>query len=114
MPAPADLWQAVLPIVVVIAELDVPHYLGGSVASSFIGVSRATQDVDLVADLQIRHVSSFLERLSAAYYLDGARLEEAVRRRRSVNAIHLATMFKVDVFVPPATPFARTNLARRR
>jgi hypothetical protein len=114
MPAPSELWQAVLPIIAVLEELDVPYYLGGSVASSFIGVARSTQDVDLVADLELRHTVVFLERLAATYYLDSERLEEAIRRRRSVNAIHLATMFKVDLFVSPHTSFARANLSRRQ
>ncbi len=108
-----DLWRALLPVVEVLERLGVPYYIGGSVASSFIGIARATQDADLVADLQVPHVDPLLESLQGTYYADRERVEHAVRSRRSVNVIHLPTMFKVDVFVLPRTLFATENMARR-
>jgi hypothetical protein len=46
-----DLWQAVLPVVDALEALPAEYYIGGSVASSFTGIARFTQDADLVADL---------------------------------------------------------------
>ncbi len=47
-----ELWQALLPVVDALDSLKVDDYIGGSVASSFTGVARATQDADLIADLR--------------------------------------------------------------
>jgi hypothetical protein len=60
-----------------------PWCIGGSVASSLLGVPRATLDVDLVADLRMAHVRPLCERLLPAYYVDEDTCRWAVSTRRS-------------------------------
>jgi hypothetical protein len=108
-----DLWDALLPVVEALEALCVPYHVGGSVASSFTGVSRNTQDVDLVAELRLEHASPLVAALGPGYYADLERIEHAIRGRRSFNLIHLVTMYKVDVFISKDTQFARENMARR-
>lgn len=108
-----DLWRALLPVVETLEALGVPFHVGGSVASSFTGISRATQDADLVAELRPEHAAPFAAALQGAYYADAERIKQGIRSRRSFNVIHLPTMYKVDVFVQQDTPFARENMARR-
>ena len=55
--------------------------------------------MDLVAELGPAHVEPFVACLADAYYVPIEALRAAVSERRSFNLIHLATMFKVDVFV---------------
>jgi len=86
---------------------------GGSVASSVTGVARATLDVDLVAALSLEHAEPLAAALSQHYYVDVEMIQHAVRRCGSFNVIHLATMFKIDVFVLEDTPFGRANMHRR-
>jgi len=107
------LWQAVLPVVDALAALPASYYIGGSVASSFAGIARFTQDADLVADLRPPHAVPLAERLEGAYYVDRERIARAIVDQRSFNAIHLHTAFKVDVFVAGDAPFAREALERR-
>jgi hypothetical protein len=108
-----DFWPALLPVIEALEALGVPYHVGGSVASSFIGIARATQDVDLVADLQLPHAAPFARSLEGRYYADPERIAYAIRRRTSFNVIHLETVYKVDVFVSQDTPFARGNMERR-
>jgi hypothetical protein len=108
-----ELWQALLPVIDALDALGVPYHVGGSVASAFTGVSRATQDADVVADLQIQHAGLLVRALEGKYYADQERIEHGIRVRRSFNLIHLETMYKVDVFVLKSTPFAHENMARR-
>ncbi|HEX3529476.1 MAG TPA: hypothetical protein VH988_20650 [Thermoanaerobaculia bacterium] len=108
-----ELWQALIPVVDALEALGVPWHVGGSVASSFVGVARATQDADLVADLRPEHAEPFVLALQGTYYVDRERVDHAIQTRRSFNAIHLATVYKVDVFIAKTTPFARQNMARR-
>jgi hypothetical protein len=108
-----ELWDALLPVVEALVALGVPYYVGGSVASSVTGVARATLDVDLVAALSLEHAEPLAATLSQHYYVDVEMIQHAVRRCGSFNVIHLATMFKVDVFVLEDTPFGRANMHRR-
>jgi hypothetical protein len=90
-----DLWPALLPVVDALEALDVPYHVGGSIASSFVGIARATQDADLVADLRPPHAAPFVQALGARYYADRERIDHAIQVRRSFNVIHLVTMYKV-------------------
>jgi hypothetical protein len=100
-----DLVEALRPVLSVLGDLGVRHFVGGSIASSAHGVARASLDVDVVAELEAVHVARFVAALQGAYYVDAARVRAAVENRRSFNLIHLATMFKVDVFVSRNRPF---------
>jgi len=55
-----------LEVVRAFESLEVPYLLGGSLASSFYGIPRATHDADLVADLAIRHVRPLVAALKEA------------------------------------------------
>lgn len=46
-------------VVEALEALDIPYFIGGSLASAVYGVVRATMDVDLVADLRMDHVNPF-------------------------------------------------------
>ncbi len=103
---------ALQPVAQALERLGVSYHVGGSLASSVHGVGRSTADVDIVADLHVRHVQEFVRQLQSAYYLDEAAVLEAIQTRRSFNLIHLATMVKVDVFAKEQTPFASNEMAR--
>jgi hypothetical protein len=68
----------------------------------------------VVADLRSAHVEQLVRRLEGSYYIDEDRVRSAVLARRSFNAIHLATMFKIDVFVAKGRPFDDQALDRAR
>lgn len=93
--------------------LDVPYLIGGSLASAIYGVVRATMDTDLVADLRLEHAEPLAQALSDVFYVDVESIREAIRQRNSFSAIHLETMFKVDVFIPKQRPFDRAQFERR-
>jgi len=100
-----DLVAALLPVIEALDSLGVRYYVGGSVASSIHGVPRASIDADVIAELLSEQVAPLAARLSALFYLDEGRMRDAVERRLSFNVIHLATMFKIDVFVSKGRPF---------
>jgi hypothetical protein len=108
-----ELWDALLPVVDALVAPEVLYYVGGSVASSVTGVARATLDADLVTTLRLEHAEPLAALLLPHYYVDVEMIQNAVRHSSSFNVIHLATMFKIDIFVPQDTPFARENMRRR-
>jgi hypothetical protein len=110
----ADLLAAVGPVVAAFEALGVAYYVGGSVASSAHGVARSSLDADLVAELEPGHLDRFAARLSGPYYMSLGHMQAAVAEHRSFNLVHLATMFKIDVFVSRRRPFDRSVVNRAR
>jgi hypothetical protein len=101
-------------VIGVLEQLGVPYVVGGSIASSIYGTPRATQDVDVIADLRDVHIPPLIAALHNDFYLDEPAVREAVRQRSTFNVIHLVTMFKVDVFVAKDDPATVQELARGR
>ena len=110
----SDLVAAVRPVAEALERIGVAFYLTGSVASSAHRIARASLDADIVADLAPEHADSLIARLESDYYIPADRLREAVTARSSCSLIHLATMFKVDLFVSKGRPFDREAAARAR
>jgi len=109
-----EIQSALRPLVETLEALGVRFYLGGSLASSFHGVPRSSIDADVVADLEAQHVTPLAARLQSAYYVDEGRVRAAVLARRSFNAIHLETMFKIDVFAVRRRAYDRESMSRAR
>ena len=94
--------------------LGVEYVVGGSLASSIYGVPRATEDVDLVAELRLSHVEALTRALTDEFYVDADMIRDAIQRRASFNVIHLETMFKADVFVRKGDSWSRGEMTRAR
>ncbi|MGA9998005.1 MAG: hypothetical protein WBP93_21510 [Pyrinomonadaceae bacterium] len=103
-----------LQIARVLEELDITYAVVGSFASSLRGLYRATGDVDLVADISAKQIGHLVAALQNDFYIDEQAVRRAVRTHRSFNAIHLESVFKVDVFIPPLDDFSKQQLNRRQ
>ncbi len=110
----ADLIAALRPVVEAFDALGVRYFLGGSIASSAHGVARASLDADLIAELDPSHIERLAHQLREAYYVPIEQMRTAAAERRSFNLIHLASMFKIDVFVSKNRPFDRSAAGRAR
>jgi hypothetical protein len=106
--------DALLSVSQALERLGVEYVVVGSFASSARGQARATADVDLIADLRPEHVSLLASALAERFYLDENAMHRAIADHRSFNLIHLDSMFKVDVFVPPPAGFRREQLLHRK
>lgn len=94
--------------------MEIPYLVGGSFASSVYGVPRATQDVDIVADIGMSHVHPFVKRLEGRFYVEEEAVRDAVRRRASFNVLYLPLMFKADIFVMKHDAWSRNEMAQAR
>ena len=110
----SDLTGALTLVLEAFDRLGVRHFIGGSVASSVHGIARASLDVDLVAELEPIHARPLVAALEGAFYVDEHRVRRAIEQRRSFNLIHLASMFKIDVFVSKGRPFDAASFSRVR
>jgi hypothetical protein len=110
----AEALAVTLTVARVLESLKIRYLLGGSLASSLHGVPRSTADADLVVDLHPEHIRPLVKALSSNFYIAEERVTDAVSRRASFNAIHLATATKIDLFVLRADPFAQMEMERRQ
>ena len=94
-------------------QLNIPYLIGGSLASALYGEPRATIDADLVADLKIEHAAPLVRALAGEFYIVQDAVLDAIRTQRSFNVIHLATSFKVDIFVRKKRAFDDAQFTRR-
>lgn len=106
--------EVLLQVARALEDLGIPYVVVGSFASSARGIPRATNDVDFVADIQPAHVPALLAALTDDFYIDEKAVRRAVENRRSFNAIHFDSAFKVDFFIPHAAEFSRQQLVRRQ
>lgn len=113
MTSDQGLIQALEPVARVLQSLGIRFYIGGSVASSFHGAARSTMDVDLVADLSLENVGPFIGRLGKEeYYVSQTAIEDAINRSSCFNLIHLASSFKVDIFILKSRNFDKSSMNR--
>jgi hypothetical protein len=82
--------------------LGIRYVVGGSVASSMYGIPRATQDVDLVADIRLSHVDTITSALTGEFYVDADMIVDAW----SAGCIRLPP--------PPHLPRCSTSRAEHR
>ena len=73
-----DLVRSILPLIELFGNYNIPYAIGESVASSSLGMARATIGTDLVADLRHEHVKSLIDRLGTSYYLDEGTIRDAI------------------------------------
>ncbi len=105
--------QILTPIVDLFDHLGIPYRIGGSVATSYYGPWRGTQDVDIVADLVITQVGAFVAGLDPQRYLvDAHSVVDAILRRASFNIIEKITMNKIDIFIQKQTSHAQQEQQR--
>lgn len=110
----SEIETTIQPFIEVLDELEIPYFIGGSVASSVFGIARSTMDVDMVAALTAEHVAGLVPRLESVYYISEAAIQEAISRKSSFNLVHLETMMKVDVFILKTRSFDQAAFQRRR
>ncbi|WP_394796780.1 hypothetical protein [Armatimonas sp.] len=105
--------QVVQRLIETFDRLGIAYLVGGSVASSVVGVERATQDIDFVVVLLEAQVEALTLALADEFYADADLLRDAILHNSSANVIHLPTMIKADLFISPDTAFAHSQMERR-
>ncbi len=113
-PALPEPLRVTLQVTKILEELQIPYFIGGSLASAVHGTIRATIDADLVADLHVEHVQQLVSRLESNFYIDQTAILNALQNGSSINLIHKETMFKVDIFPLAQRSFEQTQMQRRK
>jgi hypothetical protein len=92
----------------------IPYMLTGSFASSYHGLPRATQDIDLVitpSEPQLRQLVALFR--MPDYYVNEHAALEAHRQESQFNLLDLNTGWKVDLIIRKSRPFSQAEFERR-
>ncbi|NQV18615.1 MAG: hypothetical protein HQ534_08745 [Armatimonadetes bacterium] len=108
-PGPLEIVEKVTSI---FDSLNIPYFIGGSLASSLQGIPRATQDIDFIADINNTIIPKLIDAFKEEFYIDENMVEEAIEHKSSFNIIHLKTIYKADIFVPDNRAF-QDEMSRR-
>ena len=95
-------------------ECGIPYMITGSFASNIHGVPRATQDADIIIDVEQKTLERFLESLGSAFYRSSEAAMDALSRQQMFNVVHLETGFKVDLIIRKSRPFSKMEFSRRQ
>ncbi len=109
----ASLRDAALQLFTALDRLGIRYAVGGSFASSFHGIARATQDIDVVVELPEIVAKALNLAVSSDFYADHETMLDAIRRGLSFNLIHFESGHKFDLFVAGRHPLGSEQLTHR-
>lgn len=110
-----EQYELLQKVVTVFERLDVSYLVTGAVASIAYGEPRLTNDIDIVAAVEERHILGLLAEFPAAeFYIDEDMIKEAIREHGQFNIIHPASGLKVDVIIKKNTAFDESRFRRIR
>lgn len=92
---------------------DIRYVVGGSIASSRHGEYRATNDIDVLAEVGPASIAALVAALGDDFHLDREAADLAVRSGGTFTAIHLKEFVKIDFFVATEAKLHRLQLERR-
>ena len=100
-------------VVARLSDADVPYILTGSLASSYHGEPRATRDIDVVIDPDLRGLLRLVDGLlDGGFDVDRDAAVSSFTDRTQFNAI-ARDASKVDFMIRKDRPFSRQEFARR-
>ena len=96
-------------------EAQVRYMVTGSIASTYHGRPRATQDVDVVVGTNRDHLIAFVRACAArGFYVDAEDAKDALEHRSIFNVIDASSGYKVDIIIRKDRPFSVEEFSRRR
>jgi hypothetical protein len=95
-------------------RLKVRYAIVGSVASMSYGEPRFTNDVDIVAELELAHIEPLLATFPGPeFYCSREAVKSAITKRFQFNIIHNTEGVKADIILPGTSELDELQLTRR-
>ena len=105
--------QTLRDIVTRLEAAGIDYMLTGSVALNSYAQPRMTRDIDLVVAFFLKDVARIADVLGSDYYVSADAAREAVMNQSSFNAIHQATLIKVDFMIRKREDYRLHEFTRR-
>ncbi len=99
----------------VLERMNVPYLVVGSIAGMAYGEARFTQDIDIVAAFQMKHVGELLAAFpSNEFYLSETAIRDAIQTSFQFNVIHPTSGNKIDFILARKDEWSRVQMTRGR
>jgi hypothetical protein len=109
------LFELLQKIVEVFERIQIPYLITGSVAAMAYGEPRLTNDIDIVAAIEERHIGDLLKAFPAdEFYVDEETMIEAIWKHGQFNIIRPASGLKVDIIIKQNNAFDISRFSRLR
>jgi len=95
-------------------QAGIDYVICGSIAASFYGVERSTQDADIIINPTEEQLTNFLKLLGDAYYVNSDAALEALKRNTMFNIIDVENAWKADLIIRKKTDFHIEEFHRKR
>jgi predicted nucleotidyltransferase len=95
-------------------QAGIDYVICGSIAASFYGVERSTQDADIIISSTEEQLAKFLKLLGDSYYVSEDTALDALKRRTMFNIIDLENAWKADLIILKETDFGVKEFQRKR
>lgn len=92
-----EIVEALVPFLQALDRFQIRYYVGGSVASSYYGRWRRTQDVDVILDARSDQIRTLAKVLAQDYLIDADAWIDAIRHGQAFNIFYQPTFTKIDV-----------------
>lgn len=92
-----EIVDALLPFLHALDRFGIPYYVGGSVASSYYGSWRRTQDVDVILAIRPDQIRMLANLLAKDYTIDADAWIDSFRHSQAFNIFFEQTFLKIDV-----------------
>ncbi len=94
-------------------KLKIQYFVTGSIASIYFGEPRFTNDIDIVAEINLNHIQKLVHHFPEnEYYVSEDAIKDAVKRKSQFNIIHPASGLKIDVIIPKRNAFDLNRFQR--
>jgi len=110
-----EQYELLLYVVECLEKLKIPYLITGSIASMAYGEPRLTNDIDIVADIDLSHAQKVKGCFPESdFYLEIESIIKAINQRLQFNIIHPSSGLKVDVMIPDRDSFNRSRFSRTK
>jgi hypothetical protein len=107
--------EFVADILSLVTAAGISYMITGSLASTYYGRPRTTQDIDLVIEADAIRLNAFVAAVHQhGYYVDANDAAEALSRRTMFNIIDADSGYKLDLIVRKDREYSREEFGRRR
>lgn len=96
-------------------KLQIPYLVTGAVAAIAYGEPRLTNDIDIIAAIEKRHIPDLLKAFpDNEFFITEEMIKDAIINLGQFNIIHPASGLKVDVIIRQNTPFDNSRFSRAK
>ena len=95
-------------------QAGIDYVICGSVAASFYGITRSTQDADIIINPTEEQITNFLNLLGSTYYVSKDAALEALKHEGMFNIIEIENAFKADLMIKERSAFGEEVFQRKR